>query len=631
MSFLGELKRRNVIRVAVAYVLLVWATLQGADFLLDLVGAPDWVIRAFAVAGLLGFPLVLVFSWAYELTPEGLRRERDSGDGRASAAHTARRLDWLIVTLIVLTLAIVVGGRFIGPPRMTQTPGEHVTHGQGPAQTAPPGDTLPGPAQGRRSIAVLPFLALSGGPDDGYFADGLTEEILNALAQLPELLVTARTSAFQFRHRDVAVQEVAARLGVDHVVEGSVRRAGERLRVTAQLVRAGDGFHLWSNNYDAASADVIAVQEDIAEHIALALDVVLDDTSRAAMQRAGLRNVEAFIAFQRGQELYERAHGSATMVPDLLRQANEYLDEALRLAPGYPPALRMRGDRAVHLLLDDADLTASVPLTEQQREDALKSVRSNLERAIRSARSDEERDNLALDLAFLTGHWQGMPDRIERELRQTGCDSSDWSHTLAMAFGHATQVVRRWEILVACDPLIFHAWNALMQAQAWAGDADGILETGRSALRTLDEDFLVVNMATGHLMKGDVEEAERLAATHLKSSVNLGGLQVLLAAVRGDAEGAVEWIEDYRATPGFHGWRLLDFHAWFGRRDEANRLAAAFDRHPQGSMALMLAVDFCLCGAPWDLEATPSFRGKLREAGMNWPPDAPIRFPLKDW
>ncbi len=162
------------------------------------------------------------------------------------------------------------------------------------------------PATTVKSLAVLPFVAMSSGADDEYFADGLTEEILNSLAQLPELLITARTSSFHFKGQDIPVQEIAATLGVQHIVEGSVRRSGERLRVTAQLVRAADGFHIWSENYDSTSEDTIQVQEDIAEKIAEAMNVVMDDDKREAMRKAGLRNVEAFINYQKAMELYGR-------------------------------------------------------------------------------------------------------------------------------------------------------------------------------------------------------------------------------------------------------------------------------------------------------------------------------------
>jgi TolB-like protein len=155
---------------------------------------------------------------------------------------------------------------------------------------------------------VLPFTALSSGADDSYFADGLTEEIINALSALPDLLVTARTSAFYFKGKDVPIPEIAAALGVAHIVEGSVRRSGDKVRITAQLIRASDGFHLWSQTYDHSLGDDFAVQTRIAESVASALGVLLDERKRATMEDIGVRDVEAFVAYQRGAELFNRAH-----------------------------------------------------------------------------------------------------------------------------------------------------------------------------------------------------------------------------------------------------------------------------------------------------------------------------------
>lgn len=151
---------------------------------------------------------------------------------------------------------------------------------------------------------------MSSGPDDEYFADGLTEEILNSLTRIPELLVTARTSAFHFKGQDLPVPEIAATLGVAHIVAESVRRDGNRLRVTAQLIRAADGFHLWSETYDHDTDDAFGVQSDIAEKVAAALDIVLDDEQLERMHAFGLRNPEAFVAYQKGVELGDLAHGT---------------------------------------------------------------------------------------------------------------------------------------------------------------------------------------------------------------------------------------------------------------------------------------------------------------------------------
>ncbi len=204
------------------------------------------------------------------------------------------------------------------------------------------------------SVAVLPFIAMSNGPDDDYFADGLTEEIINSLAQLPDLLVTARTSAFHFKGQNLPVSDIAGKLGVDHVVEGSVRRAGEQLRITAQLIRAEDGFHLWSETYDRRTEDTFAVQEDIAEKVALALDIVLDETSRERMRRAGTGNVEAFTEYQKGREQFIRAHDTDNMVSGL-RQANVHFEKAITLAPEIPDAYNGINDLHSHILINNAD------------------------------------------------------------------------------------------------------------------------------------------------------------------------------------------------------------------------------------------------------------------------------------
>ena len=355
MSFFAELKRRNVFRVGAAYLLAAWVLLQAVDFVLDAIGAPTWVLQVFILAAAIGLPAVLAFSWVFEMTPEGMKRETEIDRSQSIAPHTGRKLDRVIIIFLALAVVLLLAERFLGsenhlPAKAMQGQSAGAENGSlTPATKASLTPVAPSaPTAKAKSIAVLPFLALSSGQDDEYFADGLTEEILNSLAQLPELLVTARTSSFHFEGQDIPIQEIASKLGVNNIVEGSVRRAGERLRVTAQLIRVADGFHLWSEDYDSTSADTIAVQENIAEKIASAMNVVMDEGKREAMRRAGLRNVEAFIAMQKGLELLEKAHGDPDLI-GLLRQANVYFErvEQLRLptpglsgafGPVYPPA-----------------------------------------------------------------------------------------------------------------------------------------------------------------------------------------------------------------------------------------------------------------------------------------------------
>jgi len=206
MSLIDELRRRNVFRVAIAYVLLGWAVLQGADFLLDLAGAPEWVMRVFAIAGLVGFPFALFFAWAFELTPEGVKREKDLDRSQSIAPQTGKRLNRVIIGLLLLVIVLMAVERVF-------VVGETDTDSAPLATAAAP------------SIAVLPFVNMSADPDNEYFSEGVAEEILNVLARIPELKVTARTSAFSYKGSEATVAQIARELGVNHVLEGSVRKA----------------------------------------------------------------------------------------------------------------------------------------------------------------------------------------------------------------------------------------------------------------------------------------------------------------------------------------------------------------------------------------------------------------------
>ena len=291
------------------------------------------------------------------------------------------------------------------------------------------------PAKG--SIAVLPFAAMSNGLDDGYFADGLTEEILNSLTQVPELLVTARTSAFYFKGKDLPVQDIAATLGVAHIVEGSVRRDRDQLRITAQLVRAEDGFHVWSDTFDRTSEDIFAVQIDIAERVAAALGIVLDDALRAKMQNTGLRDPEAFIAYQKGVELFDRAHGSDRIL-ELLAEANTHFEYAIERAPEFATGYVQHSDYYVHVLLFEA---AGRHIDGYSDTDLLRAgelLLNDLDEAIRVARDPAQREIIALDRAIVGGNWVGLGAQVNSVLEKPVCDKSIWLETVAFPFGAAT-------------------------------------------------------------------------------------------------------------------------------------------------------------------------------------------------
>ena len=308
MSFFQELKRRNVVRVGIAYVLMGWLVLQAADFGLDLIDAPNWMIQAFVLLIALGLPVALFLAWAFELTPEGVKRESEI-DRNASITHqTGRKLDRAIILFLALAVVLLLADRFLGTEGGEPVGGRPAAESSTESQ-AEPASTAAATASGQaaeatpsndKSIAVLPFADMSQAQDQQWFADGLAEEILNALVKVPDLSVTARTSSFQYRGSSLSIAQIAEELGVAHILEGSIRSGGDRIRVTAQLIRASDGFHLWSETYDRDNTDMISIQEDLARSIASVLETSMDPQALEQMAQVGTRSVEAYQLYLRG-------------------------------------------------------------------------------------------------------------------------------------------------------------------------------------------------------------------------------------------------------------------------------------------------------------------------------------------
>ena len=316
-NILTELKRRNVFRVAAAYTVVAWIIAQAFDLGVDNFGAPDWVMKVLLSILIAGLPVALLLAWAFELTPDGVVKTENVPASESITPRTGKTLNRITTAALVLVLAFVAWDK-LGPG----------------GESTSSADTKP-------SVAVLPFADLSELQDQEWFADGLTEEILNALARLPELRVTARTSSFEFKNTNTNIAEIASKLGVAHVVEGSVRRIGNNLRVTAQLIRASDGFHLWSDTYDRNTEDLFDVQRDVAENIATALDVILDDEKRDRMLASGTRNVEVhhqapgdvgiaagLAAIEIGSERYEaRTRQTVTDIANMIDEPPPLLDD----------------------------------------------------------------------------------------------------------------------------------------------------------------------------------------------------------------------------------------------------------------------------------------------------------------
>jgi len=343
MPFLGELRRRNVARVAVLYVASSWLILQTVETIGSLLDIPAWVGKLALVVLGLGLPVALGISWTYELTPEGLKRDGAVPPGESHRHDNARRLN--VVTLIVAVLAIltVTLDRFL-PTGALQRPAAAVATDVGPGTT--PGaarDATPPSVRPATGIAVLPFTNMSSDPEQDFFSDGVTEEVLNLLGNVDGLRVTSRTSSFSFKGQAVDLPTIARKLGVSHVVEGSVRRAGDRVRVTAQLIDVASDTHLWSETYERRLDDVFAIQADIAGHIARALQIAFGSDELASFGQPPTVDIESWQRFL--QARYKlRNRKSAADLDDILK----LVDAAIARDPNFARAHSLR---ALALLL----------------------------------------------------------------------------------------------------------------------------------------------------------------------------------------------------------------------------------------------------------------------------------------
>ena len=322
-----ELKRRNVFKVGTAYIVLSWLLAQAADLASDTFGAPDWVMKMLVTMLALLFPLVLFFAWAYELTPEGLKKEKDVDRTQSITHKTGRKLDFTIIGILVIALGYFVWESRFETREKGQEPYSSDTTASNPAEQLEEGSgPIPGAADATsaldpKSIAVLPFVNMSSDPEQEYFSDGISEEILNALARVSELKVAGRTSSFAFKGENQDLQQIGKALRVANLLEGSVRKSGNKLRITAQLIKVEDGFHLWSETYDREMDDIFAIQDEISNAILEQLKAKLLGGERIASEQNAI-DPQAYAQYLLAkQRIYERTQSSLELAADLLASA----------------------------------------------------------------------------------------------------------------------------------------------------------------------------------------------------------------------------------------------------------------------------------------------------------------------
>jgi TolB-like protein/Tfp pilus assembly protein PilF len=548
VSVFAELRRRNVVRVAVLYGLAAWLILQVADVLVPALGLPDWVMRFVALLLILGFPLVLIFSWVYELTPEGLKKQHEVDLNQSITHETGRKINYLIGALAVLAIVVVVVERFI--PRTAPVPAATEAASRASSAEAP----VPAAV---KSIAVLPFVNMSGDTGNEYFADGLSEELLNLLAKIPDLRVAARTSAFKFKGEKIDVKDVAQKLNVAHILEGSVRKSGNKVRITAQLIKAADGYHLWSETYDRTLDDIFVVQDDIAGEVVKALKVTLLGTALTTRSSSKPQDSEAYNLALQGRFFLERRSQKD------LERAVEYFRRSRERDPGYAPA--WAGLSGAYARQADGGYVPAADGYGQAREAAEKALALDPQLA---------EAHLAIGKVQTTYDWDwdaaDASYRRALDLEPGSAEALRHAGVQAITLGRWDEAIDLTNKAIERDPLrpnSYHNLGLALQAVNRDTEAEAAL---RTALE-LDPDGALRHWAIGRalLLQGKTDAALRETQRETDESWRLSGLPLVFHALgrRGDSDAALAALKDKYA--GDSAYQIAEVHAFRGEADLA--------------------------------------------------------------
>jgi TolB-like protein/Flp pilus assembly protein TadD len=429
-KLLQELKRRNVFRVSVAYIVVAWLIIQVIETVSDPLGLPDWTEAFFIVLLLAGLPVIILFSWAFELTPEGLKKTKDVDTAESVTAVTGKKLNHTIIIVLVLALGYFLWERQGLVEQATQ-----------PVEAA--ADSTEEEQTPLASIAVLPFVNMSADPEQEYFSDGISEELLNLLAKIPDLRVPARTSSFQFKGQNLDIGDVARQLNVKHVLEGSVRKADVRVRVTAQLIEADTGYHLWSDTFDRELDDIFAIQDEISAAIVAALSETLGLNVDAAPAVKAAANPEAYNAFLLAQHQIQKRtkQDVEASIPNYQR--------ALAADPNYAPAHAGIG-LAWYLLTASGSTYGALSLEE--------SMSRSLPHIEKALELDEELPEalgvMGLILEARQRHEEALP-YFEKSLalNPSLTDVRNWYSQTLTALGRSDDALNEMEKAYQADPL----------------------------------------------------------------------------------------------------------------------------------------------------------------------------------
>ncbi len=528
-GFLAELKRRNVIRMAGLYLVGAWLLVQVAGTVLPMFGAPDWLPRSIVILLAIGFLPALIFSWVFELTQHGLKRDEDVTPEESIAPQTARRMNRAIIAVLVLALAYFCFDKFALAPRreaaLIAAAAKTTT-----APVAPPA----GEAVSKKSIAVLPFTDLSPGRDQEYFSDGMAEEILDALAQVQDLKVAGRTSSFYFKGKNEDLRTIGKTLGVADLLEGSVRKQGDKVRVTAQLIQASDGFHLWSESYDGDLSNVFELQERIARAITDQLKVVLVGEQKTRLVPVSTSSSEAYALYLQARSAY-RARG------DGVKRSIDLYHAALERDPKFAPAWAgLCGSLNVLQYYLPENETTRIPQILSDAEVAGK-------RAIELAPDLASPHIMLANLYTNEWRWALAEQHFQRAQALAPSDPefyfayTDWLG----AQGRCEEALQAAERAVTLDPLApmyRNLYGYLLDYSSRYGEAITQLQAGYALAPTIL--YISRNLFGAYILAGRIDEAEKLNGSVRAALIAGGESEAVVAKQDAVREAIVQIARD---------------------------------------------------------------------------------------
>jgi TolB-like protein/Flp pilus assembly protein TadD len=563
LSLFNELKRRNVFRVGTAYVVSAWLAIQVVETLFPAFGFGDAALRIVTIVFAIGLIPTVIFAWAFELTPEGLKKERDVDRSRSITPRTGRKLDRAIMVVLALALGYFAFDKFVLDPERQATQREEAVE---QARQEVREEALV-EAQNDASIAVLPFVNMSGDPDNEYFSDGISEELLNLLAKIPELRVISRTSAFSYKNKAVKVADVARELNVAHVLEGSVRKAGDRVRITAQLIRGDSDSHLWTETYDRTLEDIFAVQDEIAATVVQRLKVTLlggDPHVEPTDPRAYTLRLQArHLAKQFSAESYE--------------QAIALYEQALAIDPDYVEALG--GLATIYINQAISGLRPAAEGFELAREIALKTLAVQP----RDALAHVQLASIAIfhdnDLAAAARHYE---QALELEPANDAILGN--AAGLLMNLGRLEQAVALQEYATARDPLNAVRYSNLGTYYFYSARWDDAIAAYRTALKlSPNARQLHYSIGLARMLQGQPEAALEEFALEPDTDAALQGTTLALHALgRGPAyeQSLAEALDKLGETSSAY---IAQIYAWSGDADNTFAwLAKAVEQKENG-------------------------------------------------